>query len=230
VRPIKAPGAGLRTVREKYAAAPVTRTPSSTWKIPAVILILAAIVVAGTLWSRRSHKTETQTETQATARVPDASTSAKPEVPAADPAPSNQAPTPAPSNAVSSATDPAHEGDSAESSAAKPNAAAANDARPKRAATHAASATPAAPAPFRVAIRASENCQISVTADGELVSRENLIAPASTSVKASHEIVVRVSNAAGISFRWNDRSIPVPEVDAGKKTFVFDNAGLRNTP
>jgi uncharacterized protein DUF4115 len=99
---------------------------------------------------------------------------------------------------------------------------------------HAASAKPQAPPPFRVAIRASENCWISVTADGELVSRENMIAPANTSVKASHEIVVQVSNPAAVSFRWNDRPISAPgaEANAGTsaKTFIFDNTGLRAAP
>jgi hypothetical protein len=83
-----------------------------------------------------------------------------------------------------------------------------------------------------VAIRASENCWISVTADGALVSRENMIAPANTSVKASHEIVVQVSNPAAISFRWNDHPISAPgaeaDAGAGAKTFVFDRTGLRN--
>ncbi|MGA8428780.1 MAG: RodZ domain-containing protein, partial [Candidatus Sulfotelmatobacter sp.] len=85
------------------------------------------------------------------------------------------------------------------------------------------------PPPFRVGISAVENCSISITADGELVARETLIAPANTSVRASHEIIVQVSNPAAISFRWNDRSVaPLGAEAQGAKTFVFDNKGLRN--
>ncbi len=100
------------------------------------------------------------------------------------------------------------------------------------AATRIVKARPKVPAPFRVGILASENCRVSITADGELVSSENLIAPADTSVKANHEVVVQVSNAAGISFRWNDRPISVKTADTetGAKTFVFDNTGLRTAP
>jgi hypothetical protein len=80
-----------------------------------------------------------------------------------------------------------------------------------------------------VAISASKNCWISVTADGALVSRENLIAPANTSVKASHEITVQVSDPAAVAFRWNDRTISMQGAGEEAKTFVFDNAGLRTS-
>jgi hypothetical protein len=56
-----------------------------------------------------------------------------------------------------------------------------------------------------------------------------MIAPANTSVRASHEIVVQVSNAAAVSFRWNDRPISAPaaEAEAKTKTFVFDDKGMQ---
>ena len=76
-------------------------------------------------------------------------------------------------------------------------------------------------------IRASENSWISVTADGQQVSQETLIAPAHTSVRASREIVVKAGNAAGVSFLWNGKEIPAQGTEAEVKTLVFDAAGMR---
>jgi cytoskeleton protein RodZ len=76
-------------------------------------------------------------------------------------------------------------------------------------------------------IRASENSWISVTADGQQVSQETLIAPAHTSVRASREIVVKAGNAAGVSFLWNGKEIPAQGTEAEVKTLVFDATGMR---
>jgi len=94
---------------------------------------------------------------------------------------------------------------------------------PARPATKAIAAKPT----LALVIRASENCFISVTADGQPVTQENLIAPAHTSVRAYHEISVRVGNAAAISFLWNGAEIPPQGAEAEVKTFVFDNEGMR---
>jgi cytoskeletal protein RodZ len=80
-------------------------------------------------------------------------------------------------------------------------------------------------------IRASENSWVSVTSDGQLVTQETLIAPAATSFHASRELVVRVGNAAGISFLWNGDELPAQGGEAEAKTFVFDAQGMRaSTP
>jgi cytoskeleton protein RodZ len=76
-------------------------------------------------------------------------------------------------------------------------------------------------------IRASENSWISVTADGQPVSQETLIAPAHTSIRASREIVVKAGNAAGVSFLWNGKEIAAEGGEAEVKTFVFDSGGMR---
>ena len=89
----------------------------------------------------------------------------------------------------------------------------------------AATAKPAAT--LTLIIRASENSWISVTADGQQVSQETLIAPAHTSVRATREIVVRTGNAAGISFLWNGQEIPAQGAEGEVKTFLFDAAGIR---
>ena len=77
-------------------------------------------------------------------------------------------------------------------------------------------------------VRASENSWISVTSDGQLLTQETLIAPAATSFHASRELVVRVGNAAGVSFIWNGEELPPQGAEAEAKTFIFDAQGMRS--
>jgi hypothetical protein len=87
------------------------------------------------------------------------------------------------------------------------------------------------PAPtFNLVIRATETSWISVLADGQPVSQETLIAPAHTSIRASHEIVAKVGNAAGVTFLWNGKEIPAAGAESEVKTFVFDSNGMRVIP
>jgi cytoskeletal protein RodZ len=75
-------------------------------------------------------------------------------------------------------------------------------------------------------IRATENSWISITADGQPITHEILLANAHTSVRASHEIVVRAGNAAGVSFRFNGKEIPPQGAESEVKTLVFNATGL----
>ena len=81
-------------------------------------------------------------------------------------------------------------------------------------------------ATLKLIVRASENSWISVTSDGQLLTQETLIAPAATSFHASRELVVRVGNAAGVSFLWNGEEIPSQGAEAEAKTFIFDAQGM----
>jgi cytoskeleton protein RodZ len=84
-------------------------------------------------------------------------------------------------------------------------------------------------ATLKLIVRASENSWISVTSDGQLVTQETLIAPAATSFHATRELVVRVGNAAGVSFLWNGEELPAQGAEAEAKTFIFDAQGMRVT-
>jgi cytoskeleton protein RodZ len=79
-------------------------------------------------------------------------------------------------------------------------------------------------------IRATENAWVSVTSDGQLVAQETLIAPANSTFHATHEFVVRVGNAAGVSFLWNGKELPPQGTEAEAKTFIFDAQGMRVSP
>ncbi len=97
---------------------------------------------------------------------------------------------------------------------------------PKSTAKPSATAAPS----LKLVISAKETSWISVLADGQLVSQETLIAPAHASVHASHEIVARIGNAAGVTFLWNGQEIPADGAEAEVKTFVFDSSGMRIVP
>jgi len=81
---------------------------------------------------------------------------------------------------------------------------------------------------LNLVIRASENSWISVSSDGQIVTQETLIAPAHTTVRADREIVVRVGNAAGITFTWKGQEIPAQGTEAEVKTLVFDSEGFHS--
>src|SRR5262249_25285673 len=76
-------------------------------------------------------------------------------------------------------------------------------------------------------IRATENAWVSVTSDGQLVAQETLIAPANSTFHAYREFVVRVGNAAGVSFLWNGKELPPGGAESEAKTFIFDAQGMR---
>ena len=85
------------------------------------------------------------------------------------------------------------------------------------------------PLSFTLLIRASETSWVSIVADGKVVAEETLIAPAGTSVRATHQIVVRAGNAAGIGFLLNGKEIPKQGNEGEVRTYTFDATGLRET-
>lgn len=92
---------------------------------------------------------------------------------------------------------------------------------------HSVTAQP--PPRFTLLIRATQTSWVSISADGEVFAKETLIAPAHTSVRASHEIVVQAGNSAGLSFLLNDKEIPVNGTPGEVRTYTFDSSGLRDS-
>ena len=105
---------------------------------------------------------------------------------------------------------------------------------PAGSALAAKSAAPAAVAKvastFTLLIRAEKTTWVSIVADGKPVAEETLIAPAHTSIRASHEIYVRAGNAAGVSFLLNGKEFPAQGIEGEVRTYVFDATGLRTVP
>lgn len=79
-------------------------------------------------------------------------------------------------------------------------------------------------------IRARENSWVSVQADGKAVLEETLIAPAHSSVRADKEIIVRVGNAAGVSFVFNGVELSPQGNESEVKTLIFDPTGMKLPP
>lgn len=80
---------------------------------------------------------------------------------------------------------------------------------------------------FTLLIRATQTTWVSVSADGQPMATETLIAPAHTAVRAKHEITVRAGNAAGISFLLNDKEIPASGIQGEVRIYTFDGSGMR---
>lgn len=217
--------------------------------IPALLVLIVILAVA-LFWTRRSRAAHHQPEA-ASAIPPITHPASTTNVPSPAPAPANNssapsAPKPIPTS--SSAENKDNKSQIAKADVARPDAlppaahssslTTSPDARQPAVNNSATSdvtiRTPAKAAPaakpaasMTLVIRASENTWISVLADGQLVSQETLIAPANTTVHATREISVRVGNAAGVSFLWNNQEIPAQGAESEVKSLVFDQSGLR---
>jgi len=90
-------------------------------------------------------------------------------------------------------------------------------------------AKPKPPPTFTLQIRASETSWISIMVDGQPGAKETLIAPANTSVRAAHEIVVHAGNSGGISFLLNGKDIPGGGNEGEIRVYRFDATGLQSS-
>jgi cytoskeletal protein RodZ len=237
-------------VRPRRRMAVQSELDASRWRLPALVVLL---IVAGAFWWSHSRNARANSASPASANpsparpapvssAPDSLSSSAEKTtlipPASASAGSNEgAKTAAASSHLSSPVTPAgkagaHPGSPSASSPASATASAANASVAKEAAQAEAEASAAPPAPKPVAnltlvIRASETSWIAVTADGQPVVHETLIAPAHTSVRAFREIVVRAGNAAGITFALNGQEFPSQGAEGEVKTLIFDSTGLR---
>ena len=206
------------------------------WRIVAVATVV--VVLAIILWTRHSRNIHSSTAAAVPART------ALTPAPTPVSAPPTAVQTP-PRVPITKATPPSHPSTTnpqSQTAPAKTAAAVGNNSpvQAQQSATH-QSATPqsmtpqsATPppaaessAPLTLVIRASENSWISITADGQPVSQETLIAPAHTSFRASREIIAKVGNAAGVSFLWNGKEIPPDGAEAEVRTYVFTPDSMR---
>jgi cytoskeleton protein RodZ len=199
-------------------------SPDIPWRIIAVAILV--IVLAIVLWMRRSHNSKaaavSSTPSKTAQSAPPASSESQPTNLPSPTAPGSGTSTPAsPAPAPHPATVPAasttaaiDNNDVTVHTSQKPN--------PKLSESSAPSLT--------LVIRAIETSWISLTADGQPVGHETLIAPARTSVRAHREITVKVGNAAGVAFLWNGQEIPADGAESEVKTYIFDSTGMHIAP
>lgn len=201
------------------------------WEKLAVALLLVALVLA--FWSYRRHRQQIAAAHPSVASVaPDHTVSIE------QPAAKNSAGTNAATTQSTTPTSPTTNTplpSSPSSTSTKPAApnsddegADSADTPTSKSAAHAAASKPLPT--FTLVIRATETSWISITADGNPVATETLIAPAGTSVRATHEIVVKTGNAAGLSFSLKGKTVPTQGNEGEVKTFTFDPTGLREPP
>jgi cytoskeletal protein RodZ len=207
-----------------------TRPPAGNgtipWTVPALVVLLVLIGIL--LWSRHSRNARAAPEntTQATTSNSVSSPSATTGNDSSSPR-SRETPATATGSAASAQqpalAPPVSRASTSESDPAGTNDVTVRNSKPR----DSAAPTPEAAPGLKLVIRATENSWISVIADGQQVNQETLIAPAHTSTRASREIIVKVGNAAGVSFLLNGKEFSAQGNEAEVKTFVFDNTGMR---
>jgi cytoskeleton protein RodZ len=81
--------------------------------------------------------------------------------------------------------------------------------------------------PLQLIVRAREDSWLSVSVDGEIVTRTLLTAPAQKSIRAQNEIVVRAGNVGALDFEFNGKKLPTQGDYGEAKTLTFDTRGLQ---
>lgn len=84
--------------------------------------------------------------------------------------------------------------------------------------------------PIALEIRAREDSWISITVDGEVMTRDTMAAGTQKSIHASREIVVKAGNAGGLDFEFNGKPMASQGNIGEVRTLIFDAAGFHPTP
>jgi cytoskeleton protein RodZ len=180
------------------------------WGTFAVVLLIVALGFAGWgFYSRESQKTEDS--------APPAANSTS--TPAAEPAPPEQKP----ADSASSASPISKPAESKVATAPVDTPAATEPAVQPH---------PTVPAngAFVVSIKArSDYSWLSISVDGEIVTRAMLTAPAEKSVRAENQIVIRAGNVGALDFEFNGTKLPTQGDYGQAKTLIFDAHGLRTS-
>jgi cytoskeletal protein RodZ len=207
----------LRSPSRSYLTRREAGIPWGIVTVAAVIIVLAAV-----LWQR--HSRGTQPEAGVNQPSATSTPTAQPASSAANPASGTRpAEVSTPNQSQSSGTRSA----AVNPGSTTPQPSAGSDETAATVEPASSNSRTKAVMPLTLVIRASENSWVSVSADGQVATQETLIAPAHTSVRASREFVVKVGNAAGVSFLFNGKEIPPQGSESETKTLVFDSSGLK---
>jgi len=185
-------------------------TSDLPWGIFAVVLLLAAVgFAAWGFYSRESQKSA------AVSAISAPSTSA---AAIGETLPAEQKP----SEPIDSSAKPAD---------ASPSPLAATSTQSQAVVTPASpAAQPALPAPvgnLLVLIKAREDSWLSISVDGEIVTRALLAASAQKSVRAEKEIVIKAGNIGALDFEFNGEKLPTQGDYGEVKTLTFNAHGLQ---
>jgi len=220
---------GAKRFADKYPAGDPESPPSQkSWVALPVTLLLLTLLLA--FWSLRRHRDATaashtvaaSNQSPAPASTPTSGSTAPPKAAKATPARTPPAESPSSKAAPAAGTTDSD----VSQPEVKPPAVATHQPRTKTSSTK-TSSTLKPPPTFTLLIRAEKNTWISIVADGKPVAEETLIAPAHTTIRASHEIYVRTGNAAGVSFVLNRKEFPARGDDGEARTYIFNATGLQ---
>jgi cytoskeleton protein RodZ len=198
------------------------------WGTFAIVLLVAALSFAA--WGFYSRESENPAHDSAPAAN---STPANP--PTASPSVATEQPS-AEQKPVESADSSSANSEPAEKPAEQPAAKKVeSESTPSQAATTppptSATTQPETPTPasgtFLVVVKAREDSWLSISVDGEIVTRALLTAPAQRSVRAQHEIVIRAGNAGALDFEFNGQKLPTQGDFGEAKTLIFNSHGLQ---
>jgi cytoskeleton protein RodZ len=190
-----------------------TGLPWSTFAV--VLLIIALGFAAWGFYSSQSQKA-TRDSTPPAANSPHLSPTTEQSPPQQKPAESTTSSTPGKPTERTAATTP---GESTPSQSASAPASTATNSQLK----------PAVPAnaPLLVLIKAREDSWLSISVDGEIVTRALLSAPAQKSIRAEKEIVIKAGNVGALDFEFNGKKLPAQGDYGEVKTLTFDARGLQ---
>lgn len=194
----------IRPRKKEHLGRPSSDIP---WGIIAVALLV--VILGAVLWNRHSHRIHSQAAITAAPQTQPVTQTAAPSS-ATPPTSSPAATTPQTITPTPDSTSPDDKNDVTVRNFDKP--------LPKT--------TEKSTGSLALTIRASENSWLSVIGDGQPITEETLIAPAHTTFRANHDFVVKVGNAAAITFLWNGQEIPAQGGEGEVKTLVFDANGM----
>jgi cytoskeleton protein RodZ len=190
------------------------------WGTFAVVLLIVALGFAGWGFYSRESQKETQESAAPVANSPNASSAAAPEQSSPEQKPAESADSPA------AATKPDQPKVATQ--------AAVDSAPPEAASTPVSTSTASPPQPlvptngtFLVVIKAREDSWLSVSVDGEIVTRALMTAPAQKSIRAGKEIVIHAGNVGALDFEFNGKKLPTQGDYGEVKTLTFDPRGLQ---
>jgi hypothetical protein len=189
-----------------------------------VLLIVALGFAAWGFYSRESEKDASESAASAqnatTANPPSTAPAATAEQPQPEPKPTESADSSAP-------TSKPIEPPAATAAAIQPTPAPAVSPAPPTSAE--SQPRPAVPSNARLllVIKAREDSWLSISVDGEIVTRALLTAPALKSIRAQNEIVIKAGNVGALDFEFNGKKLPTQGDYGEVRTLTFNASGLQ---
>jgi cytoskeleton protein RodZ len=236
-----ATGAGpLATKSEDDDQTPILEPPSREgepttpaglpWGTLAVVLLIAALgFAAWGFYSRESESAQQDSQppatTQATANPQSTAPPATTEPSTPESKPTEPADSPA---TAAKPTEKPTEPPPAKPAETEPPSPQAATTPPPAASTTQPQPTLPTNGTFVVVVKAREDSWLSISVDGEIVTRALLAAPAQRTVRAQNEIVVRVGNAGALDFEFNGQKLPTQGDYGEAKTLIFTPRGLQS--